>query len=355
MRRLTRVEPSEESGAVLILTALVLFSLLAVSALVVDVGALVAERRILQNGADAAALAVTQDCALIGCGPYQATAAGLANANSDDGVSTVNEVCGTSPLVACTAPPAVPAGAGYVRVQTETLSTGGSNQVPFSFAKIMGFTGATVTRRTTVAWGGPAALTSQLPLTISVCEFNFYTGMGTAFATPSPPYPPYPPNEQTIYFHTKAPMPSGCPSSAAGGGLAGGFGWLATATDCATPSSIGGWFNDKTGRPLPASCDPPELAAMLGKVVYVPIYDQTNGLTGSNGQYHIKGYAAFYLTGYSIAGGHKERSLVTNQFPCGGDDSCISGYFVDGQLSPYEIAAVIGGPPMGVVVIQVIG
>ena len=351
MRRLTRDEPSEESGAALILTAMVMFSLLAVSAFVVDVGALVAERRILQNGADAAALAVAQDCASTGCGPYQATATGLASANADDGVSTVNEVCGTSPLPACTAPPAVPTGAGYVRVQTESLTAGGSNQVPFTFARIMGFTGATVTRRTTVAWGGPAALTSQLPLTISVCEFNFYTGNGTAFATPSPPYPPYPPNERTIYFHTKAPMPSGCPSSQAGADLPGGFGWLATATDCATPSSADGWFNDKTGRPAPASCDPPEMAAMRGKVAYVPVYDLVNGLNGNNGQYHIEGYAAFYLTGYSITGQHRQRSLVSSQFPCGGNDSCISGYFVRDQPAP----GTIGGPSMGVVVIQVIG
>ena len=351
MRRLTRDEPSEESGAALILTALVMFSLLAVSAFVVDVGALVAERRILQNGADAAALAVAQDCASTGCGPYQATATGLASANAEDGASTVNEMCGTSPLPACTAPPAVPAGAGYVRVQTETLTTGGSNQVPFSFAKIMGFTGATVTRRTTVAWGGPAALTSQLPLTISVCEFNFYTGTGTAFAT-SPPYPPYPPNERTLYFHTKAPMPSGCPSSQAGADLPGGFGWLATATGCATPTSANGWFNAKTGRPAPASCRPPEMLAMRGKVVHVPVYDQVNGLNGNNGQYRIKGYAAFYLTGYRFPS-RTAPSLVTNAPPCRGNDFCISGYFVGGQLT--RTPGVIGGPSMGVVVIQVIG
>ena len=216
----------------------------------------------------------------------------------------------------------------------------------------MGFTGATVTRRTTVAWGGPAALTSQLPLTISECEFNFYTGNGTAFATPSPPYPPYPPNERTIYFHnTIAPRPTGCPSSQSGADLPGGFGWLRTATDCATPSSANGWFNDKTGRPPPTSCDPPEMAAMRGTVVYVPVYDRVNGLTGINGQYHIKGYAAFYLTGYSINGPHRQRSLVTGAFPCGGSASCISGYFVGGQTT----SGTIGGPSMGVVVIQVIG
>ena len=47
--------------------------LIGVGALVIDSGALYAERRQLQNGADAAALAVAQDCADGHCG--RATAA----------------------------------------------------------------------------------------------------------------------------------------------------------------------------------------------------------------------------------------------------------------------------------------
>jgi hypothetical protein len=127
---------------------------------------------------------------------------------------------------------------------------------------------------------------------------------------------------------------------------------LKTITDCATPSSTTGWYDDKTGRPPPSSCDPPEMAALRGKVIYIPIYDQTNGLNGSNGMYHIKGYAAFYLTGYSIEGQYKERSLVTGNFPCNGSQSCISGFFVSGQL---VTGGTIGGPSMGVTTISVIG
>ena len=68
---------------------------------------------------------------------------------------------------------------------------------------------------------------------------------------------------------------------------------------------------------------------------------------GSNAYYHRVGYAAFYLSGYSInvTGGipNKVKSLVSGNFPCNGGDRCISGWFLTGELS----ATAISGPPGG--------
>jgi hypothetical protein len=333
----------------MVLVAIVLFSLLAVSALAVDVAALVQERRTLQNGADAGALAVAQDCARGSCGSYTATAAGYANLNADDGTSTVEQVCGTSPLVPCADPPTVPPGARYVRVKTMTRTPGGSDEVPFTFARVMGFDGSTRRARATVAWGGPSALISALPITISACEWSNYTANGTVYA-PAPPYPPLPPAsaERTLFFHDTTGA-AHCPQGPSGADLPGGFGWLKTTTDCQTPSSTTGWYDDSTGVPPPSGCDPSEMAALVGKVVLVPVYDDTNGLTGSNGRYHIKGYAAFYLTGYSINGQYKQKSIVTNNFPCAGSTRCISGFFVSGQLTTSP--GTIGGPSLGAVIV----
>ena len=50
-----------------------------------------------------------------------------------------------------------------------------------------------------------------------------------------------------------------------------------------------------------------------------------------------------------INGQYKVKSLVTNTFPCSGSNSCISGYFVNGQLAP---TGTVGGPSMGVTVVQ---
>lgn len=332
----------------LILVAFTLFSLMVMGALVIDVAALVQERRTLQNGADAAALGVAADCAASGCGAYTTTAGNYADNNADDGTSSVEEVCGVSPMPACSNPPVVPTGAGYVRVTLKTRTTSGSDKVPFRFASFVGMSGATVHRQAIAAWGGPSALTSQLPLTFSLCEFNKYTSNGTVFAGPGP-YPPWP-TERTIYFHNTTQAPS-CNQGPSGADLPGGFGWLQPTSGCQTSSNAGGWANDKTGRPVPSACT--TMSSLVGKVVYIPIYDQTNGLTGSNGQYHIKGFAAFYLTGYFINGPDKVKSLISGNYPCNGSDSCISGFFVSGQLT--TSSGTIGGPSMGVTIVKMIG
>ena len=82
----------------------------------IDVGALYAERRQLQNGADAAALAVAEDCAEGDCLDEMATAKTYADSNAKDDAANVDEVCGSGPglrgLPDCRhpAPPARPAG-----------------------------------------------------------------------------------------------------------------------------------------------------------------------------------------------------------------------------------------------------
>ena len=68
---------------------------------------------------------------------------------------------------------------------------------------------------------------------------------------------------------------------------------------------------------------------------------------GSNAYHHRAGYAAFYLSGFNVTvtGSlpNKHKSLVSNNFPCNGGESCISGWFVSGQLQ----ASYIQGPPSG--------
>jgi len=71
MLRLTRIRERED-GAIAIIVAMLFFFgvMLALGALTVDVGNINADRRQLQNGADAVALAVAQTCAKTGtCAP----------------------------------------------------------------------------------------------------------------------------------------------------------------------------------------------------------------------------------------------------------------------------------------------
>lgn len=340
-----------ERGSVAVVVALCLVVFMGFGALVIDIGAVYQEKRELQNGADAAALAVAKDCANGACGLYTVTAETYADANADDLASDVFEVCGTATgLPGCAVPVSAPSGAKYVKVTTSTRDAeSGGDQVRFGLAKIFGIDGKTVQASAVAALGSPGGLTSALPLTISLCEFE--TSTATGFAPP-PPYTSGYPTETTLYFHDTTGA-SACPSGPAGSDLPGGFGWLDVNQDCVATTSADNWFDDKTGRPPPGSCDPVDLSALVGQIIYVPVFDAVNGLNGTNGEYHIGGYAAFFMTGYSILGQYKHASLVTGSFPCTGQASCISGFFTQSLASAPGVT--FGGTDMGVTIVKMIG
>lgn len=343
---------SDDGGSVAIVVLLAFTGLAAMGAVVVDVGALLHERRMLQNGADAAALAIAEACGAAECADPAAIAAEYASANADDLVSGVAELCGSGlpSLSPCTDPPALPAGAGYVRVTTDTVETDGATLVPYRFAALFGLDGGNVRAQATAAWGGPSSLTSALPLTISQCEVDEYTASGLH---DPPPYDDgYPSPESIIYMHDTTAAGPDCPAGPSGADLPGGFGWLETSTGCEAISASGDWFEDSTGVPPPNSCTASLMEQMVGTVVKLPIFIDTNDLNGANGQYLIGPYAAFYVTGYSIVGQYKHDSLVTGAQPCSGQATCISGFFVNW---PWAVTGTIGGAANGVTVVDLIG
>lgn len=217
--------PERDEGAVLVLVALIMVALIGVGAFVVDLGALYVEKRQLQNGADAAALAVAQDCANGDCGNEAATAQQYANLNAKDDMSAVDLVCGKDPgLTPCAAP--APAGAanatGWVRVATSTQTSSG-NQVDFVLGPVMNsITGATVRASAVAAWGALGSATT-LRFIISECEFQQMGGnLGTGtFPT------------GTSYIYSKKGNAKDdknndppCVSSSSGGTISGNFAWL---------------------------------------------------------------------------------------------------------------------------------
>jgi hypothetical protein len=94
------------------------------------------------------------------------------------------------------------------------------------------------------------------------------------------------------------------------------------------------------------------MQAMWGQIVYIPIFDNTNGLTGNNGQYRLAGYSAFFLAGYNITGQYKQKDVTTNQFPCTGSNTCISGWFTTGLTNGIPSG---GGQNYGAYVIGLTG
>ena len=94
MRRL-----NDDRGAAGVVVALFAVAIFGMAAFALDTAAIYEERRELQNGADAAALAVAEDCLRLpqtcNAGAADATAAGYADANAEDGAALVDDTRST--------------------------------------------------------------------------------------------------------------------------------------------------------------------------------------------------------------------------------------------------------------------
>jgi Flp pilus assembly protein TadG len=323
MRRL-----SEDRGATAVTVAVVMAVLLGMAGLAVDAGALYQERRELGNGADAAALAIAEDCGLLvkPCDEptARATAASYASANARDCAAAVSQVV-------------VSTGTRRVSVVTSTQNADGSTVLEPFFARVVGFDGATVQASATAVWGYPRSLPRVLPLIISKCEFE------RVETIPSPP--------SIIFFHdgnNAEPCNAQAGQDADGDGLlAGGFGWLDTPGSCEVALSIRTWADADPGSSPSTGCTPNDLTELLGREIPLPYFDDLEEV-GANGRYHIAGFGMFHVTGYNFGGGYKAPDALSA--PCSGDERCISGYFTRGTVFEGEI----GGPDHGVVIVKLV-
>jgi hypothetical protein len=336
MRSLIRARiRRDDAGATIVLVSIMMVVLLGMGALVIDVGQLYAERRELQNGADAAALAVAQDCAGGDCLDETTTAGTYADANAHDGRAAVDEVCGSGPgLAPCATPPARAPADDWVKVGTVTPD---DDKVDFVFAPILGRDTGTSDATAVARWGTVGRATT-IPLTFSECEYIELGGDVDAGTFPS--------GLNYVYFHDTTDAGT-CPAGPSGADLPGGFGWLDSSDDCGVDVTAGGWVDDKPGNGLPNGCEPTDWRSAE---VLVPIFDHTNDLTGSNGKYHVAGFAGFRVSGYRFPGHEWE-----NGFPCGpkpkGGTTYICGEFTR-VVTSGEITT---GPDYGARAVEMIG
>jgi hypothetical protein len=304
------------------------------------------ERRELQSGADAAALAIAQDCARSSCGTMLAmstTAKSFANANAHDALARIVQITPT---------------ASEVTVQVGTEQSGGgadhdTNTIDFTFARIFGVDGRDIHASATARWS-PVGGAKSLPLTFSRCEWERETSNGTNYyhlnangqLDPQPTDPP-----SVILFHDSANGngngdDSSCAAQAGqdvnhDGRLPGGFGWLQS-TDCQATIIAPGWVAAKTGSGVPNGCEP---SMLLNRTILVAVFadegsqvNQTYGscAIGPGGKcYFVAGFAQIYVTGFRFPGGQ-----WTQNAPCSPPDSCIGGYFIEGLI---PVADVLGG------------
>jgi Flp pilus assembly protein TadG len=281
-----------ERGATAVLLSILLVPMLGFAAIAVDVGALYAERARLQVAADAAAIAVAQDCSRGNCGDMLATAQGLITANDGEGTAA-HPVLSSAPL---------------------SVTVVGSTPKEHWFAPVIGHDSTSVTATATVGWGSPSAGTAVLPLIFSWCAFEAQTG-GLLPSANAP--------VSTVKLSKSADLPD-C-TGPSGNVVPGGFGFLATdGGRCEVTSAIDEELTSSTGNTPPSGCDPADFAGFRNQTVLLPIFDDEYGGTGSGGWYRVHGYAAFELTGWDFGG-----QFNTGKKVCGGNgsDRCVTGRF----------------------------
>ena len=374
MRRLI----GEETGAVALIVAVSLVVLVGMAAFVVDIGDAYWERRMLQNSADSAALAVAMDCALGDCGSdaeYRQVAEQYAAENNVRG-AVVDSVTGPdgTPLTF---------ESGEVRVITSTDAEGGRLRQWFS--GVLGQEQGLRTTATAVAeWGAADLSRGASPLSISICAWGRMTGFDVESGLPTAGDVQLPTVEEAaqlvaggnlgetiIYLDPfeagqgpgGGPPGGGPPGGGPPGGGPGGE-RPAEDQDCHAPP---GFYNDlASGEKIPASfgwlrsnvCQvtvrvdesgnqwaraKPGVSAggetacvqnlrnTTPPVAVFPIFTGARqGGGGATAELQIITPAAFYITGYRLpgAGGAVTWSVPGGSVPCSAPQTCIRGHFV---------------------------
>lgn len=273
MRRLNR----NEDGAVAVMAALLMVLVLGMAAIVIDIGMLYAERAQLQNGADAAALAIAQDCAVDGvCPALDAIAVSFAGANANDELSNATAT----------------RQGNTITVQTSTLTPDGDTSINHWFAPILGIESTDVGAIATAAWGSPKSGPSTFPLTFSVCQVRDQVDGAL----------------QLLVTHGDKADES-CNYGPSGHVVSGNFGWLEQdAGVCGVYVNVeNGTAEGRPGNSEPDSCDDllnswaADLTAGEKVTVILPVFEDTTGKGKTT--YHLTAFAAFEVVGWKFSGG----------------------------------------------------
>ena len=343
MRRVSGQDHAEK-GAVSVIVAILLVTLLGFTAIAVDVGVIYSERAQLQSGADASAIALAQKCARDAtdaqCSTTSTLAGSLANQNALDGMSKVHSI-------------QLDKTARTVSVTTSAKETGGKdNSVSLFFANAIGIPSKEVGARSSAAWGSPKAGRTAFPLAFSICQVK--DNIGGAL--------------QLLQEHGKNAN-ADCNYGPSGAAVQGGFGWLVQdAGKCGGTIDLavseGG---SDPGNNAPGNCSAEltrwasDITAGRDVIVLLPVFNKVTG-TGAGAVYGLVSFAAFKVTGWKFSG---ESTLpytfqnrastttgVTTATECRGECRGVIGSFVkyvslaDGYtLGPVdEFGAIIARP-----------
>jgi Putative Flp pilus-assembly TadE/G-like len=341
-----------EHGQALVLLALSLVALLAMTGLVIDGGNAWAQQRQTQNASDAAAEAgtvvlaewwatatapstsYTGTCptttsnpwdsavcqAVYGAGTYNnvtVTTAYYTNADGSQNLGTVGQG-------------SLPTGAQGVRVVS-------SKNFGTTFARVVGINQLSTGAQATAVVGqvsipcAPGQICGTLPVTFPVST-STCAGNGTLIVGTNPwtiSDSPWPADHESI-----VPLCKNGPGS---------VGWLSWPCEsqngtpglldeitnpCALNITLPAWIDTSTGNPNAQSIED-ALNAYHGKLVWLPQFTSSQG-NGNNLQYWVTQFQAFHFDAAYIAGNNNNvcNSLPGQPFPGGnGSNGCLKGWW----------------------------
>lgn len=320
MRRLSQGHAHNERGAISVIVAILMVTLLGFVAIAVDIGVIYSERTQLQNGADASAMAMAQKCARDAsdpeCSTTSAIAGSLANQNALDGMSKIYNI-------------ELDKTGRKVSVTTSAKEVGGAdNSVSLFFADVLGIPTKEVGARSSAIWGSPKAGRTAFPLAFSICQVKDKIGGQL----------------QLLQEHGKNGN-ADCNYGPSGAAVEGGFGWLVQ-----DAGACGGTIDlalseggSDPGNNAPGNCSTElnrwatEITAGREIIVLLPVFNKVTG-TGSGAIYGLISFAAFKVTGWKFSGDSglpytfqnraSATTGVTSSTECRGECRGIIGSFV---------------------------
>lgn len=306
-----------ERGAVALVTAILMVVLLGFAALAVDGGMLFAQRAQLQNGADAAALAVAQKCAASLSDPLCSTTSTLATS-----LSQSNARAGQAGIASL----AISTTSRTVTATTQPVQPGSQpGSIALFFARALGIDSATVGAKAQAAWGSPSAGPAVFPITFSVCQVQGFVDGGF----------------QRLQSHSTNINP-GCNYGSSGSVVPGGFGWLAQDPgQCGAAIDIAAsQVESDPGNKHPSNCDAvlqgwaASIQAGSPPTVLLPVFTSVTG-TGRNVVFTLSGFAAFSVQGWKFSGDdglpytyHNTSPAVPASLACDSPCRGIIGKFI---------------------------
>lgn len=329
MLRLTRPDWRDDHGAIAVIVALTMVVVLAMAALVIDIGALQARKAQLQEAVDAAALAIAQGCASTPTTTPASCAASVVAASSTTATTLAIDNINDDQVTVATP-----------QFTSSTVKvTATSTQVGF-FSRIFGIDSSGLTASAKAQWTQPV---TPLPLAYQECALPDASATTKVFLRSD--------------LLKLLEFPAGCNLLEQVDGVLGAS-W-AVGNNCSFDVNLLSYVGGVLSNLLPSECVS-KVTSLIGKDVLLPVYGGALGPIVINGVllgqgYKVEKFAVVRVTGYdfeslnllgislggpkSMPGSPECPTILTLELPlCQG----IQGYLTE-YLTPDQAAQRLQG------------